>query len=51
MVFAEKIEDFLGFGGFGKGGVAAQVTEHDDDLTPIAFKDLLIALRAINSAS
>jgi len=30
----------FGFGGLGKGGVAAQV-EHDDDLAAMAFEDLL----------
>jgi hypothetical protein len=32
-------------GGFGKGGVAAQVTEHDDDLAMMAFEDLFVTLR------
>ena len=31
MVLAKEGEDFLGFGGFSKGGVAAQIAEHDDD--------------------
>ena len=45
MVFAQEIEDFLGFGSFGEGGVAAQIAEHDDDLAAMAFEDLLVALR------
>src|SRR6516225_317682 len=45
VVFAQKVEDFLRLGGLGKGGVAAQIAEHDDDFTAMAFEDLLIALR------
>jgi hypothetical protein len=44
MVFAQEIEDFLGLGGFGEGGVAAEIAKCDDDLAPMAFEDLLIAL-------
>jgi len=36
---------FLGFGGLGKGGVAAQIAKHDDDLAAMAFEDLFVALR------
>src|SRR3954464_9061943 len=42
VVLAQKIEDFLGLGGLGEGGVAAQVAEHDDDLAAMAFKDFLV---------
>ena len=45
MIFAQEVEDFLGFSGFGESGVAAQIAEHDDDLAAMAFKDLLVALR------
>src|SRR5215469_5039265 len=45
MVFAEEVEDFLGFSSLGEGGVAAQVTKYDDDLAAMAFKDVLVALR------
>ena len=45
VVFAQKVKDLLGFGGLGKGGVAAQIAEHDDDLAAMAFEDLLVALR------
>src|SRR5215213_9062791 len=40
-----KSRTSLGFGGLGEGGIAAQVTEHHDNLEAVAFKDLLIALR------
>ena len=45
MVFAQEVEDLLRLGGLGKGGVAAQIAEHDDDLAAVAFEDLLVALR------
>ena len=45
MVFAQEIEDFLGFGSFGEGGVAAQIAEHDDDFAAMAFEDFLVTLR------
>jgi hypothetical protein len=45
MVVAEEIQHFLGLGGLGKGGVAAQIAKHDDDLAAMAFEDLLVALR------
>src|SRR5215472_3751846 len=45
VVLAQETEDFLGLGGLGKGGVAAQIAEHDDDLTAMAFEDLFVALR------
>jgi hypothetical protein len=45
VVFAKEGEVFLGFGGLGKGGVAAQISEHDDNLAAVAFEDLLVALR------
>jgi hypothetical protein len=44
MIFAQEIEDFLGLGGLGEGGVAAQVTKYDDDLAAMTFEDLLVAL-------
>jgi hypothetical protein len=40
-----RIRDFLRLGGLGEGGVAPQIAEHDDDLTAMAFKDFLVALR------
>ena len=39
MVFAKEIEDLFGSGGFGEGGVAAQIAEHDDDLAAMAFEE------------
>ena len=45
VVFAKEGEVFLGFGGLGKGGVAAQISDHDDNLAAVAFEDLLVALR------
>src|SRR6516225_6962110 len=45
MVFAQKFEDFLGLSDFSKGGVAAQIAEHDDDLAAMAFEDPFVALR------
>ncbi len=45
MIFAQEFEDLLGLGRLGKGGVAAQIAEHDDDLAAMAFEDLLVALR------
>jgi hypothetical protein len=44
MVLAQKVQNFFGFGGLGKGGVAAQIAEHDDDLATMAFEDVLVAL-------
>ena len=45
MILTQKIEDFLGLGSFGKGGVTAQIAEHDDDLAAMALQDFLVALR------
>src|SRR6516165_280855 len=45
VVFSQEVQDFLGFGSLGEGGVAAQIAEHDDDLAAMAFKDFLVALR------
>jgi hypothetical protein len=45
MVFAQEVEDILGLGGLGEGGVAAQITKYDDDLAAMAFEDFLVALR------
>jgi hypothetical protein len=45
VVVAQKIEHLLGFGGFGKRGVASQVAKYDDDFAAMAFEDLLVALR------
>ena len=39
MIFAQEVEDFLRLGGFGEGGVAAQIAEHDDDLAAMAFEE------------
>jgi len=44
VVFAQEIEDFLGLRGLGKGGVAAQIAEYDDDLAAMAFEDLFVPL-------
>jgi hypothetical protein len=43
MVFAQEIEDFLGFSRFGKGGVTAQIAKNDDDLAAMAFENVLVA--------
>ena len=40
-----KFELILGFGGFGKRGIVAQIAKHDDDFAAMAFEDLLVALR------
>jgi hypothetical protein len=45
VVFAQEIEDFFGFGGFGEGGVAAQIAKHDDDFAAVALQDFLVTLR------
>jgi hypothetical protein len=45
VIFAQKIEHFLGLGGLGESGVAAQIAEHDDYFTAMAFEDFLVALR------
>jgi hypothetical protein len=45
VVFAKEFEDFLWLGGLGEGGIATQVTKHDDDLAAMAFQDLLVTLR------
>ena len=45
VIFAQKIEHFLGFGGLGESGVAAQIAEHDNDLAAMAFEDFLVAVR------
>ena len=45
MILAQEIEHFLRLGGLGKGGVATQIAEHDDDVAAVAFEDLFIALR------
>jgi hypothetical protein len=44
MILAQEVEDFLGLGGLGEGGVAAQIAEHDDDLSAMAFQEFFIAL-------
>ncbi len=43
VIFAQEIEHLLGLGGLGKGRVAAQVAEHDDDLAAVAFENFLVA--------
>src|SRR5215472_10724713 len=45
VVFAQEVEDFLGFGSLGEGGVTAQIAKHDDDLAVMAFEDFLVAVR------
>jgi len=45
VVLAQKFELVLGLGCFSKGGVAAQIAEHDDDLAAMAFEDFLVTLR------
>jgi hypothetical protein len=44
MVFAQEVEHLLGLGSLGEGGVAAQIAEHDDNLTAMTFEDFLVAL-------
>jgi hypothetical protein len=39
------VQHLLGLSGLSEGGVAAKIAEHDDDLTAMAFEDLLVALR------
>src|SRR5262249_25818535 len=45
VILAQETQHLLGLGGLGEGGVAAEITEHDDDLLTMAFKDFLVALR------
>ena len=45
MVLAQKFKDFLRLGGLGECGVTAQVAEHDDDLTAMAFEDFFVPVR------
>jgi hypothetical protein len=45
VIFAQEIRHFLGLGRLGKGGITAQIAEHDDDLAAMAFDDLFVALR------
>ena len=45
MIFAQEVEDFLGLGGLGEGGITAQIAENDNDLTAMALKDFFIAPR------
>src|SRR5262249_15619758 len=45
VVLAQKIEHLLGLCCLSKGGVTAQVAEHDDDLAAVAFEDFLVTLR------
>ena len=45
MVFAQEVEHFLGLSGFCKGGVAAQIAEHDDNVAAMTFEDLLVPVR------
>jgi hypothetical protein len=42
MIFAQKVEDFFRFRRLGKGGVAAQVAEDDDNLAAMAFEGILL---------
>jgi hypothetical protein len=44
MVLAQKVEHLLGLGSLGKGGVATQIAENDDDFATVAFEDFLVAL-------
>src|SRR5207248_7099230 len=44
VIFAQEIEHLLGLGGFGKGGVATQIAEHDNDFASMAFEDFFVAL-------
>jgi hypothetical protein len=44
VILAQEIQHLLGLGGLGEGGIAAQIAEHDDDLSAVAFEDLLISL-------
>jgi hypothetical protein len=45
MVLAQQVEHLFRLGGFGEGGEAAQVAEHDDDVAAVAFEDVLLAAR------
>ena len=44
-VLTQQREDVLGLGGFGEGSKAAEVTEHNNDIAPVSFKDPLLAAR------
>ncbi len=41
VVFAQHAHHFLGLGGFGEGGEAAQVEEHHRDLAPVALQRIV----------
>ena len=45
VVLAQHRHHLLGLGGFGEGGEAAQVAEHDGDVAAVAFEQLLAARR------
>src|SRR5262249_26261075 len=45
VILTQEFEDFFRLRGLGEGGVAAQVTEHDDDVAAMAFENFLVALR------
>src|SRR6516165_9472704 len=45
VIFAQKIEHFLGLGGLSESGVAAQIAKDDDDVAAMAFENLLVPLR------
>jgi hypothetical protein len=52
VVFAQKVEDLLGLGGLGKGGVTAQIAKHDDDLAPVGLSRIISSpCETISSAS
>jgi hypothetical protein len=45
VVFTQQCHNLFRLGTLGKGGKAAQIAEHHDDLTAMAFEDAFIALR------
>src|SRR6516162_9517946 len=45
VVFSQEVELVLRLRGLGEGGVSAQIAEHDNDLTTMAFEDFLVAVR------
>src|SRR3954469_18747041 len=41
----QQFKHLLRLGGLGKGGKAAQIAEHDDDVAAMGFEDVFVAAR------
>ena len=44
VVVAQQCHDLFRLSTLGKGGKAAQIAEHDNDLAAVAFEDFLVSL-------